>query len=750
VPLDPDYPAERLAFMLADARAPVLLTQRHLRQRVPATGAQAVCLDGDWAETGSDDPTRPVSGVEPGHVAYVLYTSGSTGRPKGVQISHHAIVNHMRWLQRAFPLDASDRVLQKTPASFDASVWEFYAPLLAGAQLILARPRGHQDTAYLVETIQGQGVTTLQVVPALLRALLDTPGFERCVSLRRLYCGGEALPGALAERLAALLPATRLVNLYGPTEATIDATYHVYAPGEGGATIPIGRPIANTRVYVLDRRLQPVPVGVPGELYLGGAGLARGYHDRPGLTAERFVPDPFGAAPGGRLYRTGDLACLRPDGALEFLGRLDQQVKVRGFRIEPGEVEAALLRHPEVRAAAVLARPGRAGEEAQLVAYAVPRGPAPPTTAELRAFLRAGLPEHLVPGAIVFLGALPLLPNGKVDRRALPEPPETRPELGAAYVAPRDEVERVLAELWEATLGVRPIGVTDGFVQLGGHSLGALRLAARVRQRFQRDLPLAVLLEDATIEQLAALLRRPVPADPASPLVAFRPGGTRRPLFAVHPVSGQVLCFAELARRLGPDQPFFGLQAPALSGDGAPPATVEAMAALYVAALRTVQPSGPYRLLGYSMGGLIAFEMARQLRDLGDTVELLGLLDSRLPAPGDVLDVDGAAVRQEAQTLGLLPDGLDEAEVARTVAVVRANLHALASYAPGRYPGHVTLIRAQEAEGDAQADGTRGWGDLAGGGLTVERVPGSHETMLDPPHVDALAAALRAVTDRLP
>ncbi|MGH7474456.1 MAG: non-ribosomal peptide synthetase, partial [Candidatus Methylomirabilales bacterium] len=348
MPLDPAYPEERLAYMLEDAKAPVLLTQARLAGSLPETPARMLCLDSEWERIAQESPDNSPSSVHPGNLAYVIYTSGSTGRPKGVMIAHRAIGNHMAWMQAAFPLGEADKVLQKTPCSFDASVWEFYAPLLAGAQLVVARPGGHRDGAYLTELLAEQQITTLQLVPSLLQMVLEAGGLERCPSLKRLFCGGEALAAALQERFF-VCHGAELHNLYGPTEVAIDVTsWRCGRDGRGIALL--GRPIANTELYVLDSHLDPVPIGVPGELYIGGAGLARGYLERPDLTAEKFIPDPFGR-PAARLYRTGDLARYLADGNLEFLGRLDHQVKVRGFRIELGEIEAVLGSHPGVKEA---------------------------------------------------------------------------------------------------------------------------------------------------------------------------------------------------------------------------------------------------------------------------------------------------------------------------------------------------------------------------------------------------------------
>jgi amino acid adenylation domain-containing protein len=512
VPLDPSYPRERLDFMLDDAGAGVLLTQRALVERLPQAGLEVICLDDEEELAG-----QPGHGLDAGatldHLAYVIYTSGSTGRPKGVAVAHRAIANHMLWMGSEHPLAPEDRVLQKTPFSFDASIWEFWAPLLAGAGLVLARPEGHRDPAYLVDAVLAHGITTLQVVPTLLQALVDEPSFPRCTSLRRLYCGGEALSAALAERVLALLGSVALYNLYGPTEAAIDTTAGECLPPFSGPRVPIGRPIANVRAYVLDRHGLPVPPGIPGEIHVGGLGLARGYLRRPALTAERFVPDPFGGEPGARLYRTGDLGRHLPDSRLEFLERLDSQVKLRGYRVELGEIEAQVARLPGVREAAVQVREDRPGDS-RLVAYvALADGAPPPGISDLRDFLVRQLPEFMIPTALVVLAALPLSPSGKLDRGALP-PPERGTVSPRVPVEPRNDVEAVVAGVWAQVLGLESVGVEDDFFELGGHSLLGTQVVARLRDAFDIDLPLRVLFESRIPAAMAAALVAP-PADAA-------------------------------------------------------------------------------------------------------------------------------------------------------------------------------------------------------------------------------------------
>jgi amino acid adenylation domain-containing protein len=509
VPLDPGYPEDRLSYMLADARAPVLLTQERLRQRLPGFAGETVLLDREHDAAADDDAlshsrTFALShSPSPDNLAYVIYTSGSTGRPKGVMNAHRGVVNRLLWMQEAYGLGPGDAVLQKTPFSFDVSVWEFFWPLATGARLVVARPDGHRDPAYLVETIRREEVTTVHFVPSMLQVFLEHPDVEGCAGLSRVVCSGEALGGDLARRFHERLPGVGLHNLYGPTEAAVDVTAWSCTRGETTGGVPIGRPISNTRIYVLDGAGEPVPVGVAGELYIAGVQVARGYLGRAALTAERFVPDAYSGEPGARAYRTGDRVRWSGDGVLEFLGRIDHQVKVRGFRIEPGEIEAALRAHPGVREAVVVGREDRPGDH-RLVGYVVPAGDAAPPAAELGELLASRLPEYMVPSAILFLDALPLTPSGKLDRRSLPAP-ETAAR--AAYVAPRSALEEALAGIWADVLGVERAGVHDDFFELGGHSLRAMQLVSRIRA-LRVEVPVRQVFRTPTVAGLAEFLVR--------------------------------------------------------------------------------------------------------------------------------------------------------------------------------------------------------------------------------------------------
>jgi amino acid adenylation domain-containing protein len=504
VPLDPGYPPERLAFMLKDAQTPVLLTQKHLVEKLPLVETRAICLDADWQAIALQSSENLTAAVTAENLAYVIYTSGSTGKPKGAANTHRGICNRLLWMQDAYELTESDRVLQKTPFSFDVSVWELFWPLLTGARLIIARPEGHRDSFYLVELIARQQITTLHFVPSMLQLFLEEPRLDFCHSLKRVITSGEALSFELQERFFNRLNA-QLHNLYGPTEAAVDVSFWACTRQRYPGIVPIGRPIANTQLYILDRYLQPVPIGVPGELHIGGAGLARGYLNRPELTAQKFIPNPFSNSPDARLYKTGDRARYLPDGNIEYLGRIDNQVKIRGYRIELGEIEAQLNRHPAVRESAVLLREDAPGDK-RLIAYIVAASETTLTTGELHVFLKEKLPDYMVPAAFVLLEALPLTINGKLDRRSLPEPDTARPDLVEAFVAPQTAEEKALAEIWEKILGVEKVGIRDNFFALGGDSIRSIQVQSLAQKQGVR-FSLQQLFQSPTIEAIVRELK---------------------------------------------------------------------------------------------------------------------------------------------------------------------------------------------------------------------------------------------------
>jgi amino acid adenylation domain-containing protein len=805
IPLDPDYPAERLAFMLEDTQAPVLLTQERLTGGLPETGARVVRLDLDWAaieaETGLAGDERLPNVSKPDGLAYVIYTSGSTGKPKGVLIEHHSVANFTQTTRILFEVTPKDRILQFASLCFDVSVFEIFTALLSGATLVLGSRETLLSPPDLTALMQREGVTITDLPPAVMALL---PG-EEFPALRVAFVGGEAFSGDLVNRW--VRPGRTFYNGYGPTEGTV--TVIIYkCEGSWDRSPPIGKPMYNQRAYVVDKSLHPVPVGVPGELCLGGAGLARGYLKRPELTAEKFIRNPFVDNPKARIYRTGDLVKYLANGDIEFLGRIDSQVKIRGFRIELGEVEAALAQHPGLKQVVVLAREDTPGHK-RLVAYVVPEADGPsgpsgqgepdepggPSVSELRSFLGERVPAYMIPAAFVTLEALPITSSGKVDHRALPAPEGDRPDLDQGFVAPRTETERALAgEVFASILVLEEVGANDNFFELGGNSLQATQVIARIRSLFGVQLPLRSIFDAPTVAALAEVIEaaggatkavaapRPATPSPAlemakkaadSCLMPIQRRGARPPVFFIHPISGTVFCYATLARVLGPDQPFYGLQALGLedTGEGLPLSRIEDMAEVYLTAIRSVQPEGPYLLGGWSMGGMIALAVAAELARRGGRVDLLAILDATAPGHAGGEPVEGevpasfardlnalfgvetslreeafvglsseesvSLIRDEASRAGILPPEMTLAELGRRLDVFGANALAGIRYSPAPYPGKASLFMAAESP-----DTRRLWRESIPGDLDACVVPGNHYTMLASPQVEVLASEL--------
>ena len=749
VPLDPNYPAARLAFMLQDTEVPALLTQEHLLARLPEYAGRRICLDCDWETIAKQPGTDPVCATTAESLAYVIYTSGSTGRPKGVMIEQRALVNCIEWMRKAFEFDHRDSVLQKTPVSFDAAMWEFFVPLIVGGRLVMAPRDAHRDPAQIIHVLREHEVTTVQIVPSLLQLLAQESELAACRTLTRMFSGGEALPGDTAQRFLERSGA-RLYNLYGPTEACINAMSWECRRDAGCTSVPIGRPIANVRVYVLDGARQPVPVGVAGELYIGGHGLARGYWKRPELTAESFVPDPHAERPGARMYRSGDRARYLPDGTVEFLGRHDQQVKLRGHRIEPGEIEAALLRHAKVREVLVVRREDAAGDP-RLVAYVVTSGEVISATA-LRESIKERLPDYMLPSAFVMLNEMPRMPNGKVDRNRLPAPDATNLVGDAAQrVEQHDAIEVQLIHIWADLLGRYPLGVADDVFELGGHSLLALRLVDRVNRLFNRDLPVHVLWHAGrTIEGLASVLRdRSGCSQPIwGHAVPIKPSGSRQPLFCTPVIGGHLYYYENLARRLDPEQPVYGLPAQGTDSRESADTTIEVMAAHGIRLMREVQPAGPYSLLGFCSAGVVAFEMARQLEALGESVALLALADSMPPGkyfrlwremlPAALMGQDLRLLQERIYHLALHPLGLERLRDLKRLG--EAHRWALMGYKPGPFGGRALLIRT--SDGLNSRDPAFGWGKFLRGGVDVRTLTCRHDEMFAAKTVTQLAAEL--------
>lgn len=624
VPLDPGYPPERLAFMIRDSQTQFLLTRQPVLDLLPASGAHIVCVDRDWDAIASCSTENPAATGGPGSLAYVIYTSGSTGAPKGALLEHRGLCNLVAAQTRCFGVDKNSRVLQFASLSFDASVSEIFMTLCTGATLCLARQATMASADDLLLVLRDERITTVTLPPSVLKVLDPS----QLAGLRTIIAAGETCPASVVEKWS---PGREFFNAYGPTETTVCASV-AQCNGASTGDPPIGRPIANTRMYILDDSMRIVPPGIAGELYIGGIGVARGYWNRDELTRQRFVPNPFSDQPGDRLYRTGDRARYRANGDIEFLGRLDHQVKIRGYRIELGEIESCIGEHPEVADSVVVARED-VPDDHRLVAYIVTKSNGSSYNGELKAFLRQYLPEYMVPTAVVTLDELPLTPNGKVDRNALPQPTRSARDVSGSAQAPRDSLELELERIWEHVLDVRPVGVTDNFFDLGGHSLSAVQIMDEIERKFGQRLAPAKLFEAPTIERLAGIMRSDSSVADFI-VVPIRPEGSKPPFFCVHPAPGTVFCYAPIANHLDSDRPVYGLQAPAINGVGRVFHTIEETATCYIEAMRSVRPEGPYHIGGHSSGGTIAFEMARQLSAQGHEVGVVVLLDSFAPLPG--------------------------------------------------------------------------------------------------------------------
>lgn len=786
VPLDPTYPEERLEFMLEDTQMPLLLTEKALSSRLPK-GARKICLDSEWKTISHESPGAPEGiATTSENLAYVIYTSGSTGKPKGVCVPHRGIVR-LLFNTNYVQLEAADRIAQVSNSSFDAATFEVWGALLHGGQLVGL----HQDVLLsprdFASQLRENRITTLFLTTALFNQVAaDVPDAFR--PLKQVFFGGEACdPRAVKDILHHGAP-QRLVHVYGPTETTTFASwFEVQNVPPGATTLPIGRPISNTTFYVLDQNLQLVPVGAPGELFIGGAGVACGYHNRPELTQAKFIRNPFSDNPKDVLYRTGDLVRFLPEGDVEFLGRVDNQVKIRGFRIELEEIESALQRHPAVREAVVLARDDQNSK--RLVAYIVSQREQEFSVDDLRQFLKTKLPEFMIPSAFVHLDNLPITANGKIDRRALPAPDNANLPT-RQNIAPRNNLENQLRKIWESVLGVQPIGIRDNFFELGGHSLLAVRLFTQIEQKLGLKLPLSTLFQAPTIEQLAPIISTKTWSAPGASLVEIQPNGTKLPIFWLHTLGGGggggLFAYRKVAEYLGSDQPSYGLVTPPN-----PFTRIEDMAAHYINEMRTIQPSGPYHLGGYCFGGVIAFEMARQLADKGFKVGMLALIESMPPncdvqtplspvfishfvknlptwvahlarqKPSDLVtkvQFKLAALRRKIQRAGKPPvqnpTEITQSQLSEIIDFANypadfkryAEIHwqALGNYRPQIFSGRITLFRTHKPY-LFNFDPETVWSRVAANGVDVRFVPGTHESILEDPSARVLAQEMLQV-----
>ncbi len=759
VPIDASHPSDRLAFILADTGARTVLTTDNLRERLPAGSYRVVSLDRDadkFADLGTED-LEPIT--TPDNLVYAMYTSGSTGRPKGVMIDHRGLNNYLLWAIDGYGLGGEHGAPMLGSIAFDLSVPNFFLPLIGGRDVTLLEP--DPSLGSLRDLLcTSQDFSLLKITPAHLDMLRATlPEDAKVSSVRTFVVGADEVKPETIVAWRRYAPDARIIDEYGPTETVVGcSTYIVGKDYDPTQPVPIGKPISNIRMYVLDHQLRPLPTGVVGELYIGGVGVARGYLNRPELTASSFLPDPYSPVPGARFYRTGDLARRLPDGNLDFLGRIDNQVKIRGYRIELGEIEARLLQHPGIRDACVSAAPDRRKEK-RLVAYIVPRTDAPPAK-ELRQFLGEHLPDYMLPAVFMVLDALPLSSGGKVDRARLPEPKSRDADTQQNYVAPQTATELALAAIWSDVLGVDRVGVHSDFVELGGHSLAALRVAGRVHKELNARVPVTSVLQARTVRAQAQLVEGPEIA--SSALVPLSTSGAGKPLVLVHPAGGSVFCYTELARRL--DRPVYGLVARGLSGQHEPASSVEELAEDY---LRAIEPLGTDLVLGgWSMGGLVAYEMARLLHERSTTAVPLLLLDSSPPGThsedqdlaevpflvwlahdwaqvtGHTLDLTEAdlaqlepaqylsALTERLHSAGVIGHEIDAATVSTLAKVARANVRAASAYRPDPgYPGSITVLAAADEPG-SRSDPSHGWQAFTTNEVRAIPIAGDHYTFL--------------------
>ena len=744
VPLDPTFPTPRLSYMVNDAEISLMVSEANLDGILTVKDITIVHIDTDWEFIQSESVENPAHSIAPDDLAYVIYTSGSTGKPKGVQINHGAVVNFLLSMVEKPGIDRHDNLLAVTTFSFDIAVLELLLPLVVGAKVVIVDRELAYDGNLLAQVIVEQNITIMQATPVTWELLVDS-GWQGMLGLKML-CGGEALRRDLAEEL--LTKGDELWNMYGPTETTVWSCIEHVTLNDN--LISIGRPIANTNIYILDPYLQPVPIGIRGMLFIGGSGLSPGYLNLPDLTEKKFIQHPFIPGTAQRIYMTGDMARYLPDGRIEYLGRNDQQVKIRGFRIELPEVESTITEHPAVKRA-VVSQHTFNGQKS-LVAYIVFSNPESATVPQLRSFLKQTLPEYMLPVSFMPVASIPLTPNGKVNYKELPTPQIT---VEDADITPRNFVERNLVRIWEEVLNVRPVRIGSNFFDLGGHSLLAIRLLNNVEKVFGIRLPIATIFQSPTVEEMALVISGKIAPPDWSVVIPIQSHGSQRPLYLVHGAGGGIMGYTALSKALGTDRPFYGLQARGVENQEEPHDRIDDMAAYYIDQIKRIQPTGPYNLAGYSFGGMVAYEMACQLRDQGEHVGLLAILDtyamSRQTAlkllwhpsnflkflvniPGWIIDQAVLKFNRNSKT----------SYVPERKHVFEAHIEAIRLYHPRQYDGKVSLFRVRTFSLLRSFDSEFGWGELASGGVDTYIISGSHFNMLEEPFVTRLANELKS------
>ena len=759
LPLDPNYPNERLSYMLSDSKAPIVLTDAfYPNLKTNIVGTNIVEIDKILEKMNIESDINTASLMSSENLAYIIYTSGTTGEPKGVAITHRSLVNHMLWMLPKFNFTEKDVFLQKTPFSFDASVWEFFAPLLCGGKLVLA---SNEDPIDLNRLIKKYKVTILQLVPAMLRVFLEDKEFQACDSLQQVFAGGEALLPDIVSSFHQKMQA-KLHNLYGPTETTIQVTTYTYdrLVKHAPEIILIGKPISNVQIYVLDKYLNPMPVGVPGELYIGGLCLAQGYLNREALTQSRFIQNPFNKPKKNKLYNTGDMVRLLPDGNLEYLDRLDNQVKFHGFRIELSEIEATLFQHEGIRECAVVAqeRSDKNGNltDKCLTAYYVkhidiankrlvnPKLLETQFSNELKIFLSTKLPSYMIPTRYVSLEKMPLNINGKLDRKALIKPDFTRSEN---YVAPRNVLEIQICQIWREVLGFpeETIGIHDDFFNLGGNSLSALRTLSLAKNFFLIKLPTRTIFDYPTIEKLSefvhTLQKNPIlntqPNSMLSPIITLQKNGFEAPLFLIHPVGGTIFWYNLLSRYLGKHRPIYAIQDPGIDAEDLLFKSIPEMASFYLNAIQDIKPSGPYLLAGASFGGTVALEIANQLLQSGERVNFIGLLDSWPVYSNKFWEKEffEQLMLQQFKRMDFTKD------FQFLLKLQKHRMSMLRYYKIPLVDAKITFFKAEELWPvfKEMATSSNCWEPFSTKPVDTHMVPGNHETMFWEPHVQMLA-----------
>ena len=801
VPLDPSYPPQRLGFMLEDTQAGIVLTDRVSLKRLPPSSTRVICLDRDWEEIAREAQVNPSSESTADDLAYVIYTSGSTGRPKGVEVRHRGVVRLLFGVDYV-RLDRAQTILHLAPISFDAATFEVWGALLHGGKCVLF-PGKVPSPRELGAVLKKHRVNTLWLTAALFNTLINEEP-QALSDVKQLLIGGEALSVPHVRKGLAQLPNTEIINGYGPTESTtFTCCYRIPRQLDDNlSSIPIGKPIGNTQVYILDSNLNPVPIGVPGELHIGGDGLARGYLNRPGLTGEKFIANPFSVGTTSRLYKTGDRARYLPDGNIEFLGRMDNQVKLRGYRIELGEIEAVLGQHPGIREAVVTIREDNPGEK-QLVGYVVGKSSGEPTASELRGYLEEKLPEYMVPSAFVFLNKLPLTPNGKVDRSTLPAPENSPRELEEGYVAPRSVTEQRLVQIWAEVLKIERVGVHDNFFIMGGHSLLAIRLLSLMAKEFECEVPLRGLFESPTIAAVANYIDArnedwngtdKLGKRNWSYLFKLKSGYSKSPVYVFPGGFGgenEALALAQIAHFVGAEYPFYGLSARSSRGSERGHESVEEMARDFLEEIKSIQPKGPYHLLGHCLGGVVAYEIACRLQDHEEEVGLLGFLDTVRPKRAryyrylawrlvekmipnwqyyyrdrflyHLEKLRSLEWRERINYLMQRSETLKEVfdlKPAKTVAGAQqppsmrelrgnqaSHIRALLRYRPRQYRGRVFSLVADEVM-SRKKDNTLGWGKHVRGEFQVYHSTGNHDSFVRD-HTETVGALIRSWLDKI-